>query len=470
MVFVGLVLVAVFVMALGVDVVNLASPANNSWTADDNDTIAFTFNWTGENTTASCELFINGTGIGVNATVLNDTNTILLANASIGEGTLNWSVNCTNGTETISSVNWTLNIDRTNPLIDTAYPVNGTFYSIAPTNFNFTYTETNCDKVWYSNDSGVTNSTAQACTSNFTSMVANETSNTWIVYMNDSAGNENSSSVTFTVDTTAPQVTINSPNNTTYTTASITLNTTINENGTCWYSFDAGATTNVSMTNVDNRTFTAALTKTNAAYVVNYYCNDTMGNLNSSESVSFTVAVAAASSGSTTKTYGPSESKMSNGYKARLGSGYRVRFSAGDETHTFRVDSVSKTSAEITIFSDPIVLTMDVGDSEKVDVDSDGYYDLLVYLESISSHKADFVLTTINEVIAQEAVSEVVPEDEETVVAEDVSEEVGQGDVVGEGVTATEEGAGDSVFWWIVGIILLVIILVVFVLKKSRKI
>lgn len=303
----------------------------------------------------------------------------------------NFSVNNTHATENISEVNVTL-------------PVGFVFVLDSNATDAGTHTFSNTTLVLsWANDPLVQNLSLQYFWFNATSSSTAGDYNITITASN-STGVFETQNLTVTVnDTTAPQVTVNSPTATTYTTASIALNATINENGTCWYSFDAG-TTNVSMTNVDNRTFTTALTKANASYIVNYYCNDTTGNLNSSENVSFTVAVAPAatsSGGSTTRTYGPSESQMSGGYEVQMKRGYRVRFDVGDESHTFRVDSVSSDFAEITISSDPISLVMGIGDSEKVDVDSDGYYDLMVYLENIESYNADFVLTTINEAVAQ---------------------------------------------------------------------
>jgi len=56
------------------------------------------------------------------------------------------------------------------------------------------------DKCWWSNNSGVWNSSLQTCGTNWTGLISNEGSNTWTVYVNDTTGNENSDSVTFTKD------------------------------------------------------------------------------------------------------------------------------------------------------------------------------------------------------------------------------------------------------------------------------
>ena len=225
----SIVLIISFVLALGVDLVNLESPANNSWTSGTNDTISFTFNYTGENATASCELFIGDIGFGVTPNVLVDTSTTIYANSTISDGANDWYVNCTNVSTVMSDI-WFLNVDTINPLISTSYPTNTT-YATAQTDFNYTYDENNCDKVWFSNDSGATNYSVQNCGLNFTT-TSIEGLNNWTVYINDSAGNENSSSITFTVDTTYPLVDYGSgieDNNTNFSRSFIYVNVSVTE-------------------------------------------------------------------------------------------------------------------------------------------------------------------------------------------------------------------------------------------------
>jgi len=96
-------------------------------------------------------------------------------------------------------------IDTIYPLISIDYPANTT-YTVNVSDLNFTYTEANPDKCWYSKDGGSTNLSVQECTSNFSNVVSVEGNNTWIVYINDTVGHENSSSVTFTKDTVYPLI------------------------------------------------------------------------------------------------------------------------------------------------------------------------------------------------------------------------------------------------------------------------
>ncbi|MFA5060820.1 MAG: LamG-like jellyroll fold domain-containing protein [Candidatus Pacearchaeota archaeon] len=126
---------------------------------------------------------------------------------------------------------------------------------------------------------------------NFTSLA--EGTHTFKAYTQDMAGNVNETEMrTVTIsgmDATPPSVTINSPLNQTYSysTTSIVVNFTINEEGTCWF---GNGTSNFSMDTTDNLVFNSTYSiSSNNTYTIYAYCNDTAGNLNDTESVVFFV-------------------------------------------------------------------------------------------------------------------------------------------------------------------------------------
>ena len=146
------------------------------------------------------------------------------------EGINIWTIyaNDTTGRENSTSV--TFYQDSIIPYIEIIYPTNVS-YLTAPTIFNYTYVETNCNKVWFSNDTGLNNYSVQTCGTNFTDMVANEGLNNWTVFINDTFGNENSSIIYFTVDT-VPFIQYESPtqiNNYNSTTSYIPVNVSLTE-------------------------------------------------------------------------------------------------------------------------------------------------------------------------------------------------------------------------------------------------
>ena len=81
-------------------------------------------------------------------------------------------------------------------------------------------------------------------------------------------------------DTTAPSISVVSPTNTTYTTTTILFNVTVDEAFSCWYTLDNGIS-NVTMTNTSVTSWNATNTSmTQGQFNVSFYCNDTLGNIN----------------------------------------------------------------------------------------------------------------------------------------------------------------------------------------------
>ncbi len=208
----------IIVFAAGIDSVNLVSPENGTWFSKDNDTIKFIFNYTGENATASCELFVEGTPSGTNSSVINNTNTTIYSNSSLSEGHLSWLVNCTNGSSLASGTR-ILSIDRTDPLVSFVSPA--TTYNTTQNSINFSFNVTdNMDKVMecyiYVNSTLVdTNSTVANATRTYfneTGLSAGLNQN-WTVNCSDSANNSHQpSEIIFNIDQSPPYYTDTSDN------------------------------------------------------------------------------------------------------------------------------------------------------------------------------------------------------------------------------------------------------------------
>jgi hypothetical protein len=194
--------------------------------------------------------------------------------------------------DTVNNVNSTsvnLFVDSIFPEIFMNHPENRS-YNANITELNYTITDENILSCWYSLNNGSTN-TSITCGSNITGITSNEGSNTWIIYANDTSNNLNSSSKTFLIDSIIPSVTINSPTATTYTSNTVNVEIVLNEEGYCEFSTNLG-TQNLTTSSADSLTFTAQLASlSNTNYILNAYCNDTAGNMNYTNNVSFTVNV-----------------------------------------------------------------------------------------------------------------------------------------------------------------------------------
>lgn len=180
--------------------------------------------------------------------------------------------------------------DSTPPDLTIAYPSNTT-YNTNVSALNFSASDANLDKCWYSTDGGATNSTPNDCKSNFTGITSGEGSNTWTVYANDSYKNENTSSVTFFKDTTNPAINFTNPTtgsgNYSNATTSITANVTASDGGSgldaiTIYLYNSTALYNVSTSHAGsfflNYTYLPV-----GNYSLNASANDTLKNMNWTE-------------------------------------------------------------------------------------------------------------------------------------------------------------------------------------------
>ncbi|MBN2042757.1 MAG: hypothetical protein JW754_03030, partial [Candidatus Aenigmarchaeota archaeon] len=282
--FVFLAFVQIFVLAAGIDSVNLVSPVDGSWTKSDNDTIQFIFNYTGDNATASCELFISGVPSGTNSTVISNISTTIYANSSLSEGTISWYVNCTNETSVNSSA-YTLNVDRTDPVVSLVSPVPSYNTSLSTINFQFNVTDTMDQSLVCSlyvnstlldTNSSVINATLTTFIQN---NIASGMNQNWTVNCSDNATNSHQPSLRiFNRDTDPPDITITNP-----------VNSTIKSDGFAFsysdvncsvYSVNSGS--NVTNCSVVGNAWSGTIGGlSDGLNNVTVWANDSVGNINS---------------------------------------------------------------------------------------------------------------------------------------------------------------------------------------------
>lgn len=169
--------------------------------------------------------------------------------------------------------------DISTPKINLTYPTNIT-YPTNTLNLNYIYIDSNCESAWWNN--GTDNSSLVTCGINWTGLTANEGSNVWKVYVNNTYGLESYDEIAFSVDTTSPVVTVLLPDGTYNRTYNITMNWSYSDVNSCSdsvYSLNDGA--NVT-TNCGNATFSGANEHYNTIMVC---ANDSMNNWGCTEKV-----------------------------------------------------------------------------------------------------------------------------------------------------------------------------------------
>ena len=146
----------------------------------------------------------------------------------VSDGLYNWSAYIcgVNSTSTLCAwgINRTFRIDTAAPNINITYP-QAINYNANVSELNYTILDlgVGLSSCWYSLDLGATNVTL-TCGDNATDLTSLERSNTWTVWANDTLGNLNYSSITFSADWITPNLLIESPLNISYNTKNVLVN------------------------------------------------------------------------------------------------------------------------------------------------------------------------------------------------------------------------------------------------------
>ena len=93
--------------------------------------------------------------------------------------------------------------------------------------------------------------------------------------------------------------------------------------------------------------------------------------------------------------------QFKNGYSQELIKGERIKVNVLGKYHLINMTSISSSSVQVTITSEPQTALLNIGDIKKFEVSGDNYYDLSVKLINISSDnlKATLNVKSINEEI-----------------------------------------------------------------------
>lgn len=323
--------------------------------------------------------------------------------------------------ESFATSNFSVTYDLTPPLLEIVSPVNNTFYD--GLRFNVSLNE-NSSSCWFSLNHGENTSMSMINRTyfNYTNLTVDETSSSdehnVSFYCNDSAGNENSSSlVFFGIDKSKPVVTLVEPFPGDETASSVEktfyFNVTDNLNVTCSLVIDGLINLTNSSVN-QSQTQELSLTFGTGAYSWSVNCTDSAGNQGNSSQESFTITsppTQVASSGGgggggepTSRTYAPTTEQVSGGYTKDLSEGDKIKFTFFDvkaSPHTLTVERVGEDFVDLTIQSNTIKLTLGIGQSAKLNLTSADYYDLYIKLESITNNQAKLTIQTINEKISK---------------------------------------------------------------------
>jgi len=320
--------------------------------------------------------------------------------------------------------NYSITYDSQGPAITAVFPLNNSW-----TNGEFNLTLDENGTCLYSLNNGRNN--ISMSTNNqrnfFTlnqSILQNSPGNV-TYYCNDSFGNMNSSeNIFFNADYTLPNVTLISPSSgfseTGETTLSFKYNVSDNLNmSSCGLILNGIIVSwNSSAVLLGNETNTISRSVSEGSYSWGINCTDIAGNTGNSSLRGFTINSASVSSGGSSgggggggaggTTYIVPKEEISGGYTKELEKDDSIKFSLFDSQsneHTLTLDYLGGYFINITIRSSPIKLVLAIGQSAKINLTSNDYYDLYIKLENIESRKAKLTIQTIYEPISSNVVS-----------------------------------------------------------------
>lgn len=96
----------------------------------------------------------------------------------------------------------------------------------------------------------------------------------------------------------------------------------------------------------------------------------------------------------------------------------KITFTLNEGTHYLGVRELTSTSVKIEIASDPVETNMNIGEEKKFDLDSDGYYDVLVIVNGIKNNRADLTINYIHESVSVNSTQQPINEEGEDIIPE----------------------------------------------------
>lgn len=182
-------------------------------------------------------------------------------------------------------------VDTTFPEITIYSPQYGKTYTSQIKELHYKIYDENIDSCEYSTDATRHNLDCKNGEDAYISVKSKSGTNTWTIYAKDKAGNTASRTIIFSVsipaiDTTAPIITIVSPEDKKYSTSTINLKILTNEDADVWFKLDDKE--KVKMNNPEDHIYINTLKVSDGEHKITFYAKDEAGN-EASKVISFSV-------------------------------------------------------------------------------------------------------------------------------------------------------------------------------------
>ncbi len=164
-----------------------------------------------------------------------------------------------------------------------------------------------------------------------------------------------------------------------------------------------------------NGSISQSVSLADGSYTWYVNCSDLAGNTNTSEQRSLSISSPVISvdlgggggSGGTSvidngEVFDLSQSQTSSGITKEIEKKDEIKFSIFDkeqQNHTIKINNITNDMLNLTIYSEPIIVVLGIGQSIKLNLTSPDYFDLYLELVSIIDSKANLTIQTIYEPI-----------------------------------------------------------------------
>jgi len=321
-----------------------------------------------------------------------------------------------------------------------SYPINSTYTNISRNNFSCnsssptSYNLVNVTFYLWNSTSLVYNETkiitGQTNSSSFNYSFTQEENYKWNCLSENNNSNVAFSSTNYSIvyDSTPSNITLISPSASySDTTSSKSFDFQFNVSDTNLISncslIISGDSNYINFNLTINKSLTNVFSKTLSSGSYNWYvnCLDLSGNSANSETrtIILTTPEITTSSGGGGGGGGTvalpkviTNSQMQQGYTEQLTQSSKLTFQISSQSHTITTTKISGNNLEIIIRSDPINLTLFVGQEIKLSINSSDYYNLYLKLNSILNNKANLTIKEINERIIVNATEGMVEDNE----------------------------------------------------------
>jgi subtilisin family serine protease len=269
---------------------------------------------------------------------------------------------------------------------------------------------------------------------NFSQNFNEEGNYTWncLSFNNISNSSFAESNFTFTYDITNPNLNLISPDDEysfTSSSTNILFEFNVSDNfgiDNCSLGINSDVESDSSIINNESETQSISKTLAPGTYSWNITCFDYATNKNISESRTLTINRPSSGGGGGGSSGGGgassviSESDIEKGYTKRIKENERITFKIQNELHNLILGDINETYASLTLRSDEVNFTLNVGDLKMFNLDGDNYYDLSVKLNGIEKYYSNITIKKINDII-KKSNPDIIAFDNETATKNDTN-------------------------------------------------